>query len=208
MAVKELRSKKLPVHAAAVYAKRVANTILGMPNEVLIESFWAPIKPIIQAQLESRMDSTIKSAHIQRLAQSVAPEVRVEKYRGLRFSIVDVESNDLILGDAAVIFHVSGAPEWKPFLDKNDDLVEVYLPLTADRLLVAGAGKAAVDTSIIRRQIALTSHTFFISATESAGNIQLSSEIGKGARPLSEDELRRISREAIAGFLPPGFNVD
>lgn len=208
MAIRELRSKRLPVHMAPTYAKQVANMILAMPDEVLIDSFWAPVKPFIHAKLESDINSSIKSAHNQRLTQSIAPEVRAQQYRDLRFSIVDVESNDLILGDAAVVFHVSGARDWKPFLDKDDDLIALYLPLTSGRLLVGSAGNDAVESSIIRRQIALTSHTFFISAKESVENVQLSSEIGKAARPLSEDELRSISREVIAGFLPPGFNID
>lgn len=67
MAAKELRSKKLPVHTAPAYAKQFAKAILAMPNEVLVDSFWAPIKPLILAQLESRFESSIKSAHIQSL---------------------------------------------------------------------------------------------------------------------------------------------
>lgn len=119
-----------------------------------------------------------------------------------------MESKDLILGDAAVIFQVVGDQEWKPFFDKNDDLIAAYLPLTPGRFLVGSAEKEVAQASLIRHQIALTSHTFFISAEPSAQNIQLSADIGIAARPLSEDQLRSIGREAIAGFLPPGFNVD
>jgi hypothetical protein len=205
MAAKELRSKRVPLHNAPQLAKQMTNLVMAMPDEELIPAFWKPLMPRIRAELEQRLSPSIKQAHINALAKSVAPEIRVEHYRCLRFEVIDIPSAGLILGDAAVLFEVNSAAHWKPFLDKDDDLVALFLPVSPSRMICGSSNQPAVDSLTICQQVARTSHSFFISAEYSQGNAQLLKEIGTAARPLSEQELLSISQQVISElFSHPG----
>jgi hypothetical protein len=203
LAAKELRSKGLPSHMAPTFAKQTAGVIAALPDHLLIASFWTPLLPHIRAALESRMGPSIKKAHIDALARSVSPETRVDQYRRLHFSIRDIASNDLILGDAAVLFQVKEPDRWKPYLDKGDELIAVYLPITPARVIVGSLEEPAIESPAIRQQVARTSHNFFISAQSSPSDIELSKQIGVAALPLSEDEMRSLSQQVLEGQLPP-----
>ncbi len=101
MAARELRSKGLPVTLAPTMAKQTAKTIAEMPDELLLATFWKPLLPHIRNALKARLVASIKQAHVDALRRSVAPDVRALQYRHLRFAIVDVATNDLVLGIAA-----------------------------------------------------------------------------------------------------------
>lgn len=198
MAARELQSKGLPAHMAPTLAKQMVNMVSAMSDQVLIASFWTPLLPHLRAAFETRIRPSIKQAHLDALAKSVAPDVRAEQYRHLRFTLVDVASNDLILGDAAVLFRVDAPPYWRPFLDKRDELLALYLPLSPARVLVGSLDEPAIEPKIVRQQIARTSKTFFVSSQPSPANVELSKEIGIAAQPLSEEELHSIRRQIIS----------
>jgi hypothetical protein len=174
MAAAEIRSRGLPAHMAPRVAKQMVNMVSTMPDEILIGSFWAPLLPYIRATLKTRLLPSVKQAHLNALEKSVAPDERAEQYRGLQFSVVDMPSTDVILGDAAVLFRVDGPSAWKSFLEKGDDLIALYLPIASDRVLVGTSGERAIELTHIRQQIAKTSHSFFISSQCSVENVELS----------------------------------
>ena len=130
------------------------------------------------------------------------PKHEWNRTRRLHFSVRDVASNDLILGDAAVVFHIKESDRWKPFLDKGDDLIAVYIPITPSRVIVGCLEEPAIESAVIRQHIARTSHNFFISAQASPSNTELSKEIGIAALPLSEEEMRSLSQQVLKGQLP------
>ena len=202
MAMRELRSKALPAAMAAAMAKQAAKLIRQMPDQVLVASFWEPIAPIIRSTLESRLTASVKQAHVDALRRSVAPDVRVQNYRKLPFHVVEVDSRDLILGDAAVLFHVQAEPHWKPFVDKEDELIAVYLPVTPHRVVVGSLLGARTDPSTLRSEIVRTSAEFFISHRSSPLDSALLANLGEAATPLSDADLRNINAQVIAECLP------
>jgi hypothetical protein len=197
MAARELRSNGLPVSLAPKMAKQTAKTIANMPDELLIATFWKPLLPHIRDALKARLAESIKKAHVDSLRRSVAPDVRAQQYRHLRFTIVEVGSNNLVLGDAAVVFHVRQGSGWKPFLNKDDDLLEVYLPVTPSKVIVGSVDAARIESEELRQHIAQTSQSFFISHESSPSTTRLSDQIGLEAMPLSEAELESISAEVV-----------
>jgi Protein of unknown function (DUF4238) len=208
MAAKSLRSNRRPVHEAPTLAKGIGKMISAMPDETVAALFWEPIAPVIRSLLKRKMELSIKVAHLDALAKSVAPDIRVEQYRALRFTVIDVPSNDLILGDSAVTFEINGRAMWKPFLDKDDDLRALYIPISGGRVILGTAVDHCADSATIRRETARTSHSFFISPLSSVQNVALAAVIGVAAQPLSEDDLWHIGRRVITEVLPQGFNID
>jgi hypothetical protein len=208
LAARDLRSKGQSVHLAPIIAKQMQKMVSAMPDDVLIKAFWAPLVPLIQAALKEQMDASIKKAHIKALAESVTPHVRVGKYRDLKFSVVDLPSHELILGDAAVLFELNEPGGWKPFLDEQDNLAGLYLPLRPNRLIIGRSNSAVIDAETIRRETARTSHTFFVSSKPSEANAKLSEQIGAAARPMTDDQLRDIGRGVIAELLPSTVRIE
>jgi hypothetical protein len=202
IAARELRSKGLPMAMAPSVAKQLAQTISDMPDDLLISAFWTPLLPHIRAGLIPRIYAIVKQAHLNALLKSIAPEIRTQQYRPLQFSVVEIASNDLILGDAGVVFEVEGTSSWKPFLDKDDIPLALFLPISQHQVIVGCSTPITIDPVMIRQQIARTSHTFFISAQRSSGDMQLSDDIGTAARPLSIDKLRSIVRQGVTELLP------
>lgn len=197
MAARELRSNGLPVSLAPKMARQTAKMIANMPDELLIATFWKPLLPHIRHALKTRLVESIKKAHVNALHESVAPELRAQQYRHLQFTIVEVGSNDLVLGDAAVAFHVRQGSGWKPFLNKDDDILAVYLPVSPNKVVVGSIDAPRIESEELRQHVARTSQSFFISHESSPSTITLSDEIGVEAMPLSEAELQSISAEVV-----------
>jgi hypothetical protein len=197
MAASELRSKGLPVSLAPKMAKQTAKMIANMPDDLLIATFWEPLLPNIRDAVKSRLAESIKKAHVDALRGSVAPDVRAQQYRHLGFTIVEVGSNDLVLGDAAVVFQVEQGSHWKPFLNKDDDVLGAYLPVTPNKVVVGSVDAQRIESEELRQHVARTSQSFFISHESSPSTTRLSDEIGVEAMPLSEAELQSISAEVV-----------
>jgi len=123
------------------------------------------------------------------------------QYQQLAFQSIDITSNDLILGDSAVIFCV-GTGRFKAFADKDDEIQSICLPLSPQRLVIGRSSNAESDIDRrLREQIARCSHNFFIAADLSDANAALTREIGRAALPFSRDQLREIVAEVIGDTL-------
>jgi len=155
------------------------------------------IAQAMKATLPSKVREAVKSGHISALRQSISPQERVERYAPLSFFAVDMPTGDLILGDSAVVFHVSDPPRYRAFLDAGDTLDYVCLPVSPSRALVGAHVHPKIDRSELKRAIVRCSFEFFIAATLTTENRQLSREIGTDAHPLSRSELEDIVSEVI-----------
>jgi len=151
----------------------------------------------ILQNLPETLRRAVKGAHIQALQKTIAPDVRAQWYEQLTFEIAEVSTNDMILGDSAVLFQVDGPKQFKPAAEKGDVIVAAFLPLAPDRVLIGTHQPYYFDSSELRRAIARCSLEFFIASADSDENAALAEAIGTDATMLSESDMQRIADEAL-----------
>lgn len=90
----------------------------------------------------------------------------------------------------------------KPFLDSNEELKTVLIPLTSDRLLVGEYDTHLERTNqTILRILASTSYKSFIARSDEPHFRKLTTRIGKNAIIWSSAEINAIKRDALAGLI-------
>jgi hypothetical protein len=181
----------------------------GLPEALLqpLITLSAPFLPVFLAQLgpslprladELRttlpraLKDGVKSGHIRGLKETISPEARVQRYETLIYSLVEVPDASLILGDSAVLFGVDGPRRYKAFLDKDDVLTGVFLPLSSTRAVVGAHAAVRVLPPDLHHGLARSSLEYFIAAERSDVNDSLKEEIGEDAALLSRAELEEI----------------
>lgn len=142
-----------------------------------------------------RLKQTAKSGHITVLKTAIAPEMRVVQYKNLSYTLAEPIDGPLILGDSIVFFHVDGPRAYKAFLDKEDALKAVFLPLDARTLLVAAIPGFSANHHNLREAIARCSLEYFIATDRSSANELLKDRIGVDAALLTKAELEEILAE-------------
>lgn len=137
----------------------------------------------------------VKSGHIQALIKTLAPENKVNRFVTLRYSIKSTFEVLIPLGDSIVLFHVLGSKQLKPFLDKKDELIAVFLPLSPNHVLVGSNINYIIDFSRLQREIVRCSREHFISTDSDAELEKLSPLIGENAYLLSHEEIEKIASD-------------
>ena len=160
-----------------------------------------PMLPIMAAELRrvllKKLPEMAKSGHIKALKQTTPPEIRIQRYEELAYSILLVEDDSLILGDSAVLFHVEGPKPYKVLLDKDDGLRGVLLPLGPHTLLVGSYGGLAPSVSDLRQALARCSLEYFIAHENSDENNLLREQIGEDAHLLTKEQMEEIIVEIM-----------
>jgi hypothetical protein len=151
----------------------------------------------LRSVLPKRLREAAKSGHISALKKDALPDVRIQRYKDLMYQVVDVRESGLILGDSAVLFHVEGPRPYKAFVDKDDALNAVILPLNPRRLLVGAREGFAVSGHTLPEAIARCSIEYFIANENSDANRLLQERIAEDAAPLTRAELEEIITEIM-----------
>src|SRR3569623_632228 len=156
--------------------------------------FTAQYRPTIPQTL----NEVAKESHIESLRKNIAPEMRVKRYQTLTYNVFRVFGAQLPLGDSIVLFRVLGPRPFKPFLDKDDDLLYVLLPLSSEILLV-GANSSSTfneDTFLVKediyKAIVRCSHEFFVASALSEQNKLFKNEIGNNSYLISESDIENM----------------
>ena len=149
-----------------------------------VETFWK--------FAQDKYPEFVRNAHITALAAHPALSKRAELYRAFNWHILMAET-PLILGDTVCLFEANGERRFKP-LDDGDETCRIFLPVSANRVLVGTPHRARpkVDLSRLNRAVARCSYEFFVSSVELGLDSSLPSSIGKWSGILAEDELRAI----------------
>lgn len=166
----------------------------------LIEQMKPTLRPgaaYLRCVLPKKMSEAAKTGHIRALKKGASPEVRMQRYKDLMYEVVEVQESSLILGDSAVLFHVEGPKPFKAFIDKDDGLNAVILPLTSRRLLVGVREGFSVSEHIWPEAIARCSLEYFIANENSYAYRLLQGLIGEDAAPLTKAELEDIISEIM-----------
>ena len=137
----------------------------------------------------------IKSEHLKILRQPISDNLRVNHFKNLAYTILQTHS-PLVLGDSLILFCVNQY-QYKPFLNEEDVLNAVYLPLTPRKVLVGVQPGSNAPSTNLPGTIARCSLEFFIGATNSKETRRLQKIIGKDVLHLvridMEATLDRIS---------------
>lgn len=150
----------------------------------------------IRAEIPNMLKDTMKSGHIDGLKSTIIPQVKVDIYRNMQFS-VKTTAELLPLGDSITVFQLSGERPFKPICEKDDPIEAVYLPLSQNQVLVGQFTDRAIDLPRLPMAIAQCSLEFFISSSNSNINEDLQSHIGEYAYFLSQQQISNILIELI-----------
>lgn len=141
-----------------------------------------------------------KQSHIKAILSTTPDSIRRDRYLGLNYRLKSGFGGNLICPDTMTSFLTDRKP--KPFLDKDDQLESVWIPLTSDLMLI-GETSASVDRTnqSVLRVLASTSYTAFIANSDVPDLRRLSLRIGKNAQVLSGADIKSIKRDTLAGLL-------
>jgi hypothetical protein len=152
---------------------------------------------VLRLALPRILKNAAKSGHIRTLKRSIAPELRVQRYTLLTYAVVKAIETPLILGDSVVLFDVQGPRRYKAFLDRDDTLNAVLLPLDPGRVLVGARDGFTGAPSGLREAIARCSLEYFIATENSCANELLRDQIGMDAALLTQAELEDMVNELM-----------
>lgn len=155
------------------------------------EEFVSIIKPLWDERIKKELDLIIKNGHINALTMSLHPSLKAEMYKALKFKRIETDFL-LPLGDSIVLFEVNDSRGFKPFLEKNDELKAVYLPVSPRCLLYGSYHDDTPDLLDLDLHVSQCSLEFFIASEKSARNDFIQREIGKSAFAISNVEIDNI----------------
>lgn len=160
-------------------------------------AFAKEVGEVMEA-VRRKIPELVKTSHVKVLRDSTAPETRIDVYRQLGWSLVET-TIPLPLGDVAVLLEVKGTRRFKPFDDKEEELVGIYLPIATNRLLVGRpvGSRGKIDIGEIRAAYISVCREFFISGVEDEELKRLQSQLGTDSEILSQCELESIFREVL-----------
>lgn len=175
--------------------------IVHLLAPLIIERNFSSMAPFIQ-HLKSKLPETLKGAsksgHIRALKQSVSPKIRMDRYKDLKFEIIEIPEGNLILGDSIVFFNTE-EKGYSAFLNKDQTLKEVFLPINSNKVLIGFSKEFTTQLCLLNEIIAQCSLEFFIAKDESPSNDLFKAEIGKKAEIISSDEIEEILFESLQG---------
>lgn len=149
----------------------------------------------------SQITNMVKQTHLRILTQSVSPAARAERLTSLKYTVRDYDSGDLPLGDAIVLFHVKGERAFKPFLDKDDEVIHVVLPLSSHQYLLGASDDAQEElTYDLAEQVVACSMRYFIARSDQLTHLQAT--IGSKAHWISQAEAKSIMESVVRELLP------
>lgn len=185
-------------------SKQVFNLIMKTDPQAVREFKLKAARDVATAVYEQRaviplmIADAIKRGHIKVLAESVSPKKRICRYLDLTFSVREFVGGDLPLGDSIVLFHVAGERQFKPFLDKADQLIAVILPLSSNQYLVGESYEVGSEQySGLPLEISRCSFEYFISGKNNELTKDLHSKIGANSHWLLKEEVHKIFADSM-----------
>jgi hypothetical protein len=151
----------------------------------------------LRRHFPERLAAAAKSGHIRALKEDVSPMRRTQRFQELEYATMRVTKGNMILGDSIVLFEVDGPQRYKTFLDGDDALRAVFVPLTPMLVLVGAPSGPATIPAELHEAVARSSFEYFISDRTSDENERLRARVGENAAILSREELDEIITEVM-----------
>lgn len=161
----------------------------------------------MQDGLRAQIGQQVKRSHIRVMMESISPDRRADRFRSLAYSVKRHEAGDLPLGDSIVLFQMKGGRQFSTFLDKDDELIRVVLPLSPDQYLEGVSGSDEGDLVYdLPAEIARCSMDYFIASSNTPHLIEHRQLIGSNAHWVSEAEVNVLMEEVIQKLLREVLN--
>ncbi len=183
----------------------VAETVLSTSNAVLPNL----VKQLVNEQLPALTDlmseyvslakallpDAVRLSFIETMAKDLIPEARVEQLARYRF-FLHHSTHPLILGDSVCVFETRGRRQFTPFVTRDDDVVQVYMPISANRAIVGRQGKGVEDCDLSKWNLVVSrcSEEYFVSSTELSVDSKLIQDIGDWKGVLDKRQLEQLKR--------------
>jgi hypothetical protein len=152
----------------------------------------------LMAQIKPNIAKAVKDGHIRTLAKNPAPEPRAESYQKLNWIVKHVEES-LLMGDFGCLFEVDSDKKFKSLNDKDDRILNIYLPVSAHTLVVGTPHTKINDLHVsqINSSIAKCSFEYFVSAVAGDDLNVLSTSIGMQSELLTRNEMDTLMAEIL-----------
>lgn len=160
------------------------------------------IRGILGDKIKNMLPGYIKKGHLKGIVESKNPTARSKRYESFKYSIHSSEST-LPLGDSILIFEVQGVRCFKPFLEKDDVVTAVYLPLDSNSFLFGTSELTEPKYLELPQRIVECSLEYFISSENNERIRKLTPYIGSNSYLISNEELSSIVDSIVrdTGFL-------
>ncbi len=163
----------------------------------LNKSKFSELVDTLKPLLMEKLVQGAKSGHIKGLKQTSASEAKIQIFENLTYKVHVQRGDPLILGDSILVFHVDGPRSYKTFLEKEDKLKCVYIPLDSKHMLI-GVNKGFIpELNDIQEITARCSLEYFISTDNSTQNQNLHEKIGIDAHLLTREEMEMLVEDAF-----------
>jgi Protein of unknown function (DUF4238) len=130
--VKEYRRLNYPENHLKLFLIGIQPQMDIALSNSLVDVPW--VTEGFRAAIPNMLKEASKSGHIDGLRNTIAPQVKIDMYRNMKFSIERTSSN-IPLGDSIVLFQLEGDRAFKPISEKDDPIQAVYLPLSPNLVL-------------------------------------------------------------------------
>lgn len=176
----------------------------GLPEPVLqqvafvfvkenFDKIFAEQMPSISAVLGTfggKVLGIARGGHNKALASDLVPKKRMEELCAFDWSVVDTPEREVILPDCVAI-GINSNGEHQPLIVADAEKISiVFMPITADRLLVGQRTKASIpDLANFNVIAASCSHTFFVSSSNSPELASVIERIGGRSWTTIEDAV-------------------
>lgn len=153
-------------------------------------------KLISKEELQKTLPSLAREAHNKTLVERTIPDDEIERYNSLNWFVVNTGSQ-LLLGDVGCIFETVGDRRFRPLALKDDEIINIFLPISTNQLVVGTKQDYPGNLDIEQINIASVkcSHENFISSETSESLIKVKSKIGEWFGVLSPSEIDSLLEE-------------
>jgi Protein of unknown function (DUF4238) len=209
-----IRESILKVAAEQQFPPALLETALGLAPVLLpqimrqlIPSVLSNYIASVRQQLPQHLTKAVRRSHIRALKNTIAPEKRAQQYQPLNYFVVDESTSRFILGDSVVLFNIEGPRQYRAFLDKDDRINNVFVPVSSARVVVGTHGAAAFIPPDLCTHVAHCSMEHFIAAHSSVTNEELKEQIGQAAQFLTMAEMEAIASDLMRDLLSGNLDL-
>lgn len=195
MVEEELRKVNIPRTLLPIYRQKIVPLISEKIPEMTEN--MRNLMRCISLNTSTFMEKSAKSGHIKALLNTHTPPIKVSEYEKLSYQVLSTRDFKIPLGDSGVIFNIEGEQAFKPYCDKDNNLLAVVLPISSTRILVGTAIKCSINIREIPKAIAACSLEYFICSEDSIENQILTEHISRSAKLVNDIELEQILNDFI-----------
>ena len=180
--------------------KALVNTWLSVNLDQVLNDRFAELETQFHPLFETLVDQlgkSIKASHLKIMKKDMREIGRRRAYLKMSYRAIRFDEPSLILPDTMIAF-LKRKGGITPFLDKTDEVQEVYLPLSSQTVLHGYRGDAENrELRTINRILASCASRNFVAHENQDQLNALTHRIGKNAKMISRPELRKVIRECI-----------